>query len=84
MTQQPERRLRHPGETTEEKEVEGGRNAGHVPPVQERAEAVAGEDAEPQHETEEGEEGSSVVDGAVREISSVQFCPDLSLYTCTD
>ena len=78
MTQQPERRLRHPGETTEEEEVEGRRDAGHVPPVQERAEAVAGEDAEPQHETEQGEEGSSVVNGAVKEISSVHISTDLS------
>ena len=81
MTQQPERRLRHPGETTEEEEVEGGRNAGHVPPVQERAEAVAGEDAEPQHEAEEREEGSSVVDGARREISDLAR-PVTT--TCTD
>ena len=56
----------------------GGKDAGHVPPVQERAEAVAGEDAEPQHETEQGEEGSSVVNSAAREISSVHISTDLS------
>ena len=73
MTQQPERGLWDARETTEEEEVKGRRNAGHISPVQQRTEAVTGEDAESQHQTEQGQEGSSVVDGAEREISSVQF-----------
>ena len=53
VTKQPERGLRDSGETREEKEIQRGRYAGHVSPVEERSEAVAGEDAEPQHETEQ-------------------------------
>ena len=82
MTQQPERGLRDFRETAEEKEIQRGRYAGHVSPVEERAETVAGEDAEPQHETEQRQESSSVVDGAEREISKI--CPEVSQLTCTD
>ena len=71
MTQQPERGLRDSREAREENEIKERRDAGHVSPVEERPEAVAGEDAEPQHQTEQRQEGSSVFDGAEREISRI-------------
>ena len=64
VAQQPQRRLGDSGEGTEEEEVEERGQTGDVPPVEAGAEAVAGEDAQPQHQAEQGQKGSPVLESA--------------------
>ena len=62
--QQPEGRLRDPPEREEEEEAEERRDSGHEPPVEESAQAVAGQHPNTNHQAEQGQEPSPSLEGA--------------------